>query len=263
MDYGPPLENKKMNNPAYALTIAGSDPSGGAGIQADLEVFRLCQVEGLSAISVITAQTARQFNALYPVPKKIISLQLSTLLEEYPVQAAKTGLLYSPQTIRLVTKQIKKHKQIKLIIDPILKATLGKTLLKKAALPSLKELIKLSFAITPNIDEASSFSGIQITNPDEMKQAASILHKLGCKNVVIKGGHLAGTPMDLLYDGSRYIFHEKKRVQGYRFHGLGCRFSAALTAYIARGYAMEDAFHAAQALMEKLLPSLILKTPPL
>ena len=250
-----------MSNLTYALTIAGSDPSGGAGIQADLDIFRLCQVEGLSVISVVTAQTARQFNTLYPIPKKVISQQLSTILDEYPVQAAKTGLLYSSQIIRLVAKQIKKNKQIKLVIDPIQKATLGKTLLKKAAISSLKELIKLSFVITPNIDEASHFSGIKITNTDEMKEAARILHRLECQNVIIKGGHLAGTPIDLLYDGSNYILHEKKRIEGYRFHGLGCRFSAALTAYIARGYTLQEAFHEAEELMEKLLPSLILISP--
>jgi len=252
-----------MSNLVYALTIAGSDPSGGAGIQADLDIFRLCHVEGLSAITVITAQTARQFNMLYPLPKKIISLQLSTILEEYAVQAAKTGLLFSIPAIRLVAKQIKRHKQIKLIVDPILKATLNKILLKKAAIPALKDLIKLSYAVTPNIDEASYFSGVQITNSETMQEAARLIHKLGCKNVIIKGGHLAGVPVDLLYDGNRCIFHEKKRVHGFRFHGLGCRFSAALTAYTARGHNIEEAFHAAQSLMENLIPSMVLKSQPI
>ncbi len=248
------MENLKK---AFALTIAGSDPSGGAGIQSDLKTFHLCQTEGLSAITVVTAQTSKEFKFLYALPKKVISSQINVIFESYPIAATKTGLLLKKDILEIILKQIKKRPQIKWVIDPIMKATLGKELLQLKAIPTLKKLIQLSFVVTPNLDEASFLSQRPIHHLEDMKKAAQIIHKMGPQHVIIKGGHLAEDPIDLLYDGKDFYEYRKKRIQGASFHGLGCRFSAALTAFLAQGKKITDALKETEDFMTRAIPSLV------
>ncbi len=241
----------------FALTIAGSDPSGGAGIQSDLKTFHLCQTEGLSVITVVTAQTSKEFKLLYTLPKKVVSSQVNVIFETYPISAAKTGLLFKKDMIEIVIKQIKKRPQVKWVVDPILKATLGKELLQPKAISALKKLIQLSFVVTPNLDEASFLSQRPIHHLEDMKKTAQIIYKMGPQHVLIKGGHLLEDPIDLLYDGKNFYEYRKKRIQGTSFHGLGCRFSAALTAFLAKGESITSAVQQTEDFMTQAIPSLV------
>lgn len=239
-----------MTKPIAALTIAGSDPSGGAGIQQDLETFHLCKVRGLSAMTVVTAQTSRTFLSLYPLPKKLVASQLNLLFEEYDIRAAKTGLLYKRDFVELLLNRFKRESCVKLVVDPIMKATLGRALLQPKAFEALKKLIGKSYVVTPNLDEAGVLTGTAVKNLEDMKEAAKRIHQLGACYVIIKGGHLMGDATDLLYDGKDCILYTKKRVgEGVKFHGLGCRFSAALTAFLSQGESIYRAFELAEDFM--------------
>jgi hydroxymethylpyrimidine/phosphomethylpyrimidine kinase len=246
----------KIKSP-IALTIAGSDPSSGAGLQADLETFAACHVHGLSIVTAVTAQTPNKFNTLYMLPKKIISVQLSLLLSEYSISAVKTGLLYKKNVIDLLIRRFRKQKEMKLIVDPIMRATVGKTLLQPRALESLKKLISSAYIVTPNLHEASILSGLFVRNLEEMRKAVLQIYKLGPRYVLIKGGHLKEEPVDLFYDGEKIYEFEKKRIMGKRFHGLGCRFSAALAAFIAQDFPILDAVQQSENYIDQTIPSLV------
>ena len=246
----------KIKTP-IALTIAGSDPSSGAGLQADLETFAACHVHGLSIVTAVTAQTPKKFNTLYMLPKKIISAQLSLLFSEYSIPAVKTGLLYKKNVIDLLIRRFKKQKEIKLIVDPIMKATVGKTLLQPRALESLKKLISTAYIVTPNLYEASVLSGFLVRNLEEMRKALLQIYKLGPQYILIKGGHLREEPIDLFYDGKKIYEFEKKRIISERFHGLGCRLSAALTAFIAQDFPILEAVQKSENYIDQTIPSLV------
>jgi hydroxymethylpyrimidine/phosphomethylpyrimidine kinase len=251
------MDNRIEVKKSVALTIAGSDPSSGAGIQADLETFQACGVRGVSVTTIVTSQTSNQFNAFYVLPKKIISSQFSVLFDAYTIPAAKTGLLYKKSLIDLLIKRLKKKTQTKLIVDPVMKATLGKLLLQPQALQSLKRLIHGAYLVTPNLYEASVLANFPVRNLEEMKRALSEIYKLGAQYVLIKGGHLNGEPVDLFYDGKHIYEFPKKRIKGEKFHGLGCRFSAALTAFIAQDLPVVEAIEKAENYMDLVIPTLI------
>lgn len=241
----------------FALTIAGSDPSAGAGVQSDLASFHACGARGLSVITVVTAQTHKNFKLVYALPRKIISSQLALLLKEYPISAAKVGLLFKKTVVDTLMGAIKKNPQIKWIIDPIMQASLGRDLLQPKALSALKKLVGLCYAITPNLHEAGVLSQQPIHNLDEMKNAAKKIYQLGPKHVLIKGGHLESDPIDLLYDGQKFYEFRKPRISGKGFHGLGCRFSAALTAFLAQDIPLIEAIEQTEIFMQKSISSLV------
>ncbi len=218
-----------------ALTIAGSDPTGGAGLQADLKVFRAFDVHGLAVVSAITAQNTVGVEAVLPVEKDFLKIQLHTLLSDIRPHAVKLGMLYSTWAIELVAGSIKEYSLSNLVIDPVTVSSSGKTLVADGTLDSIREkLFPLAKVITPNIYEASVLTGLRIEERKDMEEAAKILKDMGTEVVVITGGHLETIALDLYYDGE---FHdvESEKIKG-EYHGTGCAFSAAITASLALGH---------------------------
>jgi hydroxymethylpyrimidine/phosphomethylpyrimidine kinase len=231
-----------------ALTIAGADPTGGAGVQEDLKVFRHFGVHGLSALSALTAQNTFRVTSSRPVESEFLEEQLSTLLSDIRPQAVKTGMLFSADAVRVVARMVKGFELENLVIDPVIRSSTGAPLIREEALDVLKaELFPLARVITPNIREASVLSGVAILSEEDMELAARELMRTGTGAVIITGGHplprTAPAPretVDVLYDGARFVRFRGARMRG-EFHGTGCAFSAAVTALLARGSSLRSA----------------------
>jgi len=222
-----------------ALTIAGSDPTGGAGLQADLKVFRAFGVHGLSIVSAITAQNTVAVESVLPVEKDFFGRQLQILLSDIRPDAMKVGMLYSEWAVDLIAEVIKEYSLHNLVIDPVTVSSSGKALVADGTLDAIKEkLFPLAKIITPNIYEASVLTGLRIEERKDMEEAAKILKDMGTEVVVITGGHLEAIALDVYYDGE---FHdvESEKVEG-EYHGTGCVFSSAITACLAFGYDVRE-----------------------
>lgn len=217
------------------LTIAGSDPTGGAGLQADLKVFKSFGVHGLSVVSAITAQNSESVNSIFPVEKDSLEKQLRILLSDIRPDALKTGMLYSRWAVDTVADIIREYSLSSLVVDPVTVSSSGTSLVDNGTLDSIKEkLFPLSKVITPNIYEATVLTGIMIEDRNGMEEAAKVLKDMGPGVVVITGGHLEEIALDLYYDGEfHYIKGEKLKGE---YHGTGCAFSAAVTALLALGH---------------------------
>jgi hydroxymethylpyrimidine/phosphomethylpyrimidine kinase len=215
-----------------ALTIAGSDPTGGAGLQADLKVFKSFGVHGLSVVSAVTAQSTRGVDSVYPVEQAAFQKQLRALLSDIRPDALKTGMLFSKWSVEITAGIIREFSLKNLVIDPVSVSSSGTSLMEDGSLDMIREkLFPLSKVITPNIYEASVLTGIMIENKGTMEEAAVALKRMGPDVVVITGGHLDNIALDLYYDGE---FHqvESEKIRG-EYHGTGCAFSAAITALLA------------------------------
>ncbi|MDY7034077.1 MAG: bifunctional hydroxymethylpyrimidine kinase/phosphomethylpyrimidine kinase [Thermodesulfobacteriota bacterium] len=224
------------------LTIAGSDSGGGAGIQADLKTITLLGGFGMSVITALTAQNTTGVQGIYPVPLEFIEEQMDSVLSDIGVDAVKTGMLLDSQVIQVVAKKIAEYKVEKLIVDPVMVAKDGHSLLSKDALDSLRdELIPISFLITPNLPEASAICGRKIESLDDMKKASIDIRKYGARNVLIKGGHFKGSPIDVLFDGERFIEYGSPRITTENTHGTGCVYSAVLACEVAQGSHIHEA----------------------
>ncbi|UCE37982.1 MAG: bifunctional hydroxymethylpyrimidine kinase/phosphomethylpyrimidine kinase [Thermoplasmata archaeon] len=224
-----------------ALTIAASDPSGGAGIQADLRAFSYMGVHGCSVITCVTAQNTQKLYQINAVPQTAVEGQLDAVLEDIKISACKTGMLYSPNVVELVAEKLEAF-DFPLIVDPVMKATVGGSLHDSGFVEALKnELMPKATLVTPNIPEAEALLGEQIKSFDDMKDAAKKIHASGCKYVLLKGGHLAGLlAADVLYDGNETRIYMSKSYPR-ELHGTGCTFSALITALIAKGKKIEEA----------------------
>lgn len=218
-----------------SLTIAGSDPTGGAGLQADLRVFWYFGVYGVSAITSITCQNTTGVEGLYPLSAEELERQLTVLLDDIQPQSLKTGMIYSRENVEVIEKIIKRYGLTNLVIDPVTVSSTGVSLLEDRSLDILRErLIPLSKVITPNLYEASLLTGINIEHIEDMKGAAKRLKEMGAETVVITGGHLEGNvSVDVFYDGDFFLL-QAERISG-EFHGTGCAFSAAIAANLALG----------------------------
>ncbi|MEW6067482.1 MAG: bifunctional hydroxymethylpyrimidine kinase/phosphomethylpyrimidine kinase [Nitrospirota bacterium] len=215
-----------------ALTIAGSDPTGGAGLQADLKVFRSFGIHGISVVSSITAQNTEGVRAILPVGMDFFEKQLHVLLDDIKPDAVKLGMLYSRWSAEVIEDVIKKYSLKNLVIDPVTVSSSGTSLVEDKTLDFIREkLFPLSKLITPNIYEAAVLTGIKIENKYDMRDAAKSLKEMGPEIVVITGGHLNEIALDLYYDGEFYDI-EGKKIKG-EYHGTGCTFSAAVTALLA------------------------------
>ncbi len=235
-----------------ALTIAGSDPSGGAGIQQDLKVFRAFGIYGLSVISSLTAQNSAGVEGVMPVPGAFVEEQLETLLSDMRPDATKTGMLLTTNNIMAVVTAIRRHSLNNVVVDPVILSSTGRSLSRRGLPKAIREkLLSLCTVVTPNIHEASVLSGIRIAGMKEMEQAAAVLAGLGAPNVIITGGHLDGSATDLVYDG-RFHYLKGEKEPG-EFHGTGCTFSAALAAELARGNDVLNAARSAKKFMKKVL----------
>jgi hydroxymethylpyrimidine/phosphomethylpyrimidine kinase len=217
-----------------ALTIAGSDPTGGAGLQADLKVFRSFKVHGLSIVSAITAQNTQKVDSVFPVEQDSFKKQLHTLLSDIRPDAIKMGMLYSNWAVEIVEEIIKEYSLGNFVIDPITVSSSGISLVAEGTLDALRErLFPLSKVITPNIYEASVLTGIRVEDKKGMQEAAKVLKDLGPEGVIITGGHLKEVAVDLYYDGE-FQYMKSKKIEG-EYHGTGCVFSSAITASLALG----------------------------
>ena len=220
---------------ACALTIAGSDSGGGAGVQADLKTFASLKVHGLTVITALTAQNTKRVEGTFDVPTDFIAKQLDAVASDFEIKWAKTGMISSKEIIREVVIGIEKH-EIKLVMDPVMVASSGDALIKEDAVEELKTLIKIAEIVTPNIPEAEKLSGVKINDLESMEKAARAIFELGPKAVLIKGGHMEGDEVvDLLLSNGEIKIFKGPRVTGGSVHGTGCTFAAAITAELAKG----------------------------
>ncbi len=232
-----------------ALTIAGSDSGGGAGIQADIKTFQELGVFGMTALTAITAQNTLGVQAVYPLTVEAVEKQIDAIGADLGTDAVKTGMLFNSEIIEAVARKVKQYNWEKLVVDPVMVAKGGSPLLQKEAVRSLKKhLLPLAMVVTPNIPEAEILTGIPIRTLEDRKQAARLLVGLGVKNVVMKGGHAEeeDTVVDLLYDGREFISLESPRIDTKHTHGTGCTFAAAIAAELAKGRPVEQAVSVAK-----------------
>ena len=225
-----------------ALTIAGSDPSGGAGIQADLKTFAAHGVYGLSVITAVTAQDTTGVTGFEALSSDLVTLQLETIVSDIRPEAAKTGMLGTAAIVETVAAAVADLDIPLLVVDPVMVAKSGDALIDDEAIAAVKtELLRRAFVVTPNVPEAEVLSGIAIRTEDDRREAAKRIIALGPSAVIIKGGHLASAAIvDLLYDGHRFEEFGVDRVAGRNTHGTGCTFAAALAAHLALGHSLVD-----------------------
>jgi hydroxymethylpyrimidine/phosphomethylpyrimidine kinase len=218
-----------------ALTIAGSDSGGGAGIQADLKTFAALGVHGTSAITAITAQNTIGVTDILELPVDLVRKQIAAVVEDIGVQAAKTGMLSSAAIVGVVADAVREYGLRLLVVDPVMVAKGGARLLRGDAIEALRDqLIPLAAVVTPNLPEAEVLLGRHIASLDERKQAARDLVAMGASAAVVKGGH-AEDAIDVYFDGSRMVELRSERIDTVNTHGSGCVFSAAIAAWMARG----------------------------
>ncbi|MFB0544706.1 MAG: bifunctional hydroxymethylpyrimidine kinase/phosphomethylpyrimidine kinase [Asgard group archaeon] len=217
------------------LTVAGLDPTGGAGIAADLKVFNFFKLHGLVAITAVTVQNTKGVSSVEEIPGKTVKKQIQAIMEDFNVCAAKVGMLFSKGMTEVVANIFKKN-NVPLIVDPVMGATRGGVLKEKEAVEALKEeLLPVTLIVTPNIFEAEILSKIKIKDQKDAEEAARKIRDYGCENVMIKGGHVPGEKVvdTLLFQGKIYHYSREK-IEVKKTHGTGCFFSAALTALIAK-----------------------------
>jgi hydroxymethylpyrimidine kinase/phosphomethylpyrimidine kinase len=224
------------------LTIAGSDSGGGAGIQADLKTITVLGGYGMSAITALTAQNTLGVQGVHPVPVDFIRLQIETVLSDIGADAAKTGMLATPEIVKTVAEELKRFKVERLVVDPVMVAKSGDALLSEEARGTLKEiLLPLAYLVTPNLPEASVLCGFPVKDLETMKEAAKVIRSGGPRYVLIKGGHLEKEAVDLLFDGEGFERYEAPRLPNRNTHGTGCTYSAALATLLAQGLPVHDA----------------------
>ncbi|HEY3276237.1 MAG TPA: PfkB family carbohydrate kinase [Syntrophorhabdaceae bacterium] len=235
------------------LTIAGYDPSSGAGITRDLDVFFSLGLHGLSALTAAVIQGPSGVSAVFPTPPERFASMLEAACTGVDIDAIKIGVVWDEALGKEITSFVAARPGVPVVIDPVSLAKNSVPLITQEGLLYLMNaLFPLAGAITPNIDEASAITGLNITGPDDMKEAARAIHAMGPGAVVIKGGHLEGAPVDLLFDGRDYLFHTKRRIDK-NVHGTGCMFSSALASFLAHGYPVTEAFFATQEFMTSML----------
>jgi hydroxymethylpyrimidine/phosphomethylpyrimidine kinase len=224
------------------LTIAGSDCSGGAGIQADLKTFSAHGAFGMSVVVSVVAENTSRVISIQDITPEIIKDQMDAIFEDIPVHGVKTGMLSGIETMKAVAEKLREYKPANLVVDPVMIAKGGCALMQPDALDTLiSEIIPLSYLITPNIPEAVTITGINISSIDEMKKTAEIIYNMGAKNVLIKGGHLHGDATDILFDGENFYSFVTTRIDTKNTHGTGCTFSSAITANLANGMDIQTA----------------------
>jgi hydroxymethylpyrimidine/phosphomethylpyrimidine kinase len=238
---------------AVALTIAGSDPSGGAGIQADLATFHQFGVYGLAALTLLTVQNTQRVSRVETVPSDFVLSQVAEVIGDIKPGAAKTGALGSREIVEGLAEMAGTF-QFPLVVDPVLVSTLGNRLLARDAESALKaKLLPCARLVTPNIPEAQLLTGVTITNEADLRRAAQLLLNLGCQAVLIKGGHSYGEPVDYLLDENGWNGFPGKRIRTPHTHGTGCVYSAAITACLALGYELFDAIEVSREFIQKAI----------
>ncbi len=244
---GPYNRPMSPNTPASALTIAGSDSGGGAGIQADLKAFAAHRVHGLSAIAALTAQNTRGVTAVHVPPIAFLQAQIAACFDDFDVHAVKLGMLANAEVIHCVADALEKHRPPHIVLDPVMIATSGARLLEDSALDALRtRLLPLATLVTPNTPEAELLVGRRILDGDEAERAAALLLDLGAGAVLLKGGHLheGNRVIDRFFDGvsSETFIHARLPVDA---HGTGCTLASAIAAQLCNGLSLANACEAA------------------
>lgn len=230
-----------------ALTIAGSDSGGGAGIQADLKAFSAQGVFGMSVITAITAQNTVEVRGVQNVDLPMIQSQIEAVFDDIQVDAVKIGMLSSVDVVRVVAETLAKYEGAPIILDPVMISKAGHHLLQEQAITALKQvMIPMATMITPNVPEAEVLTGMKIVTAEDMKVACREMHTLGAKTVLLKGGHLASDPNDLFYDGTEFYWYPGKRIETKNTHGTGCTLSSVITANLAKGATLTEAVEVAK-----------------
>ena len=245
-----------LSAPAIALTIAGSDSGGGAGLQADLRTWENLGVFGSSVVTCVTAQNTREVRGIEPVSGAMVRAQLEAVFDDLPIAAAKTGLLPTGEIVREVSAILRVRGPLPLVVDPVLRATSGDRLVGPDAADAIfAELLPLATVLTPNLDEASRLSGRAVRTLGDMRAAATSLVERGASAVLVKGGHLGGAAVDLLLDEAGFAEFAAERLEIGPCRGTGCTLAAAIAAGLARGAPLREAIGAAKRFVHAGLAS--------
>ncbi|MBN1887441.1 MAG: bifunctional hydroxymethylpyrimidine kinase/phosphomethylpyrimidine kinase [Thermoflexales bacterium] len=245
-----------MSDLKRALTIAGSDSGGGAGIQADLKTFGALGVYGMSVLTALTAQNTLGVQGVFEVPPQFVSAQIDSVLGDLGADAVKTGMLSNAAIVEAVAEGLRRHAVRALVVDPVMVAKSGDPLLREDACSALVErLLPLATVVTPNLPEAGVLTGASVVTLDDMREAARRIHALGPAWVVVKGGHLqqAGDVVDLLFDGQAFHEYRSPRLETRNTHGTGCTFASAIAAGLAKGLPVVEAVSQAKTYLASVL----------
>lgn len=229
------------------LSIAGSDCSGGAGIQADLKTFSAHGVFGMSAITAVVAENTSRVIDIQDITPDMITKQIDAVFEDIEVDAVKIGMLSRIAAMEAIADKLRQHAPANIVIDPVMYAKNGCPLMDSSAIDTLiRTILPLGDLLTPNLPEAEKIAEIKITNYQDMENAAVQIHQMGCKNVLIKGGHGIGDATDILFNGKSFHYFSTSRIDTKNTHGTGCTFSSAIAANLALGFDMEGAISKAK-----------------
>jgi len=235
------------------LTVAGSDPGGGAGVQADLKTITLLGTYGMGAITALTAQNTRGVRGIHPVPGDFVADQIEAVLDDLGADLLKTGMLYSAAIVSTVSRTIARH-GLPAVVDPVMIAKGGAPLLQQEAVDALRrELMPRTYLLTPNLPEAEALSGLPVETESDMERAARRLQEMGARNVLLKGGHLQGEPVDLLLTGTTLHRFPSERFDTPNTHGTGCAYSAAIAAFLAQGLPLPEAVGKAKSFISEAI----------
>ena len=247
----------KNNTLPCVLTIAGSDSGAGAGIQADLKAMAAQGTYGVTVVTAVTAQNTLGVDQFTIMEPQLVEAQLDAVLRDFPVAAVKTGMLGNALIVEVVAAKLKEYGLRRIIVDPVMVAKSGDSLLTKDTQSAIREkLLPLSLVITPNIPEAEVLCDRKINDIKGMKEAAQILHARGSDYVLLKGGHLQGGDVltDVLFDGKMFYYYRAKRINTQNTHGTGCTYGSAIAAFLALGYPVPQAVMRARCYLQAILP---------
>ncbi|SPF33359.1 bifunctional hydroxy-methylpyrimidine kinase and hydroxy-phosphomethylpyrimidine kinase [Candidatus Desulfosporosinus infrequens] len=229
------------------LTIAGSDCSGGAGIQADLKTFSAHGVYGMSVITAVTAQNTQGVYAVQDISRDVVAQQIEAIFDDIEVDGVKVGMVSQVQTIEVIAERLRHYALQTIVVDPVMISKSGYHLLNpEAEVTLIKELLPLAMLVTPNIPEAEAITKTSISSLQQMEEASKKIYQMGAKNVLLKGGHLEGDAIDILYDGQEFSYFHSSRIATKNTHGTGCTLSSAITANLAVGYSLNKAISLAK-----------------
>ena len=241
-----------------ALTIAGSDPSGGAGLQADIKTFTVFGVYGTSVVTALTVQDSRGVRSTLAIPPASVAEQLDVVIDDLAPAAAKTGMLPSAAVIEVLVARLRARPLARLVVDPVMISTSGAALMDATAVDVLRdELLPLASLVTPNVHEAESLTGMRVSDVATMAEAARALVALGAQAALVKGGHLTGDAVDVLCSANRIVELRGPRIAIGQTHGTGCALSAAVVAGLALGRNLEDAVRMAKSWLTRALESAV------
>ena len=244
----------KPKAPPRILTVAASDSGGGAGIQADLKTITALGGFGMSALTALTAQNTVAVTGIFEVPPRFVAAQIDAVALDIGVDAAKTGMLASAATVQVVAERLEAHGIDRIVVDPVMVSKSGARLLSPEGEGALRErLLPLALMVTPNLHEAGVLAGMEVTGRGQMREAARRIAALGARNVLVKGGHLEGDPVDLLFDGRDFFEVARPRVRTTSTHGTGCTYASAIATFIGFGMPLREAVESARDALQRAL----------